>query len=129
MLKKVLSLLLLFIPLSLFISCNDGFPFESEMWAKGHSGGGRSGPSEIIVKADSAAKTYNEFVPEPDPPFTYTYSPDPLPEGVSLTGELTRDPGESEGTYVIRQGTVKLTGINASKYTIKYISNVFYINY
>lgn len=123
--KKILVLLLLFISLSLFISCNDGFPFVSEMWAKGHSGGDKSGPSEIIVKADSAAKSLNDS----DPPFTYTYSPDPLPDGVSLTGELSRDPGEIAGSYVIRQGTVKLTGINASKYTIKYISNVFYINY
>ncbi len=128
MLKKALPLLLLFI--FLLISCNDGFPFISEMWVKGHSGGGGKGETpEIIVKAEPAAKQYNALFPLPDPAFTYTYSPDPLPSGVSLTGELARDPGEDPGTYVIRQGTVQLTGVNASKYKIKYISGVFSINF
>ena len=130
MLKKALPLLLLFISLFLLISCNDGFPFISEMWVKGHSGGGGKGEThEIIVKAEPAAKQYNALFPLPDPAFTYTYSPDPLPHGVSLTGELARDPGEDVGTYVIRQGTVQLTGVNASKYKIKYISGVFSISY
>lgn len=125
MLKKALTLLLLFLSLFLLISCNDGFPFISEMWEKsGHSGGGQGVVSTIIVKADSASKALNAS----DPPFTYTYSPDPLPDGISLVGELSRDPGEIAGSYVIRQGTVSLAGENASKYVIKYISNVFYIN-
>ena len=82
MLKKALSLLLLFISLLLLISCNDGFPFISEMWVKGHSGSGGKGEiSEIIVKAEPAAKQYNALFPLPDPAFTYTYSPDPLPHG------------------------------------------------
>ena len=62
-----------------------------------------------------------------DPELTYTYDPDPLPDGVSLTGELTRDAGELAGTYVIRQGTLELTGANASKYTLKFIGSVFHI--
>ena len=125
MFKKSFILTILCISLGLFISCNDGFPFVSEMWEKsGRSGGGGSRLSSIVVKADSASKALNAS----DPPFTYTYSPDPLPDGVSLTGELSRDPGEIAGSYVIRQGTVSLTGVNASKYAIKYISNVFYIN-
>lgn len=123
MFKKVLLLFLLFASLILFISCDGGFPFITEMWEKsGHSGGGKGG-TEIIVKANSAIKAKNA----PDPSFSYTFSPQPLPSGVSLTGELSRDPGEDYGTYVIRQGTVELTGVNASKYKIKYISNVFTI--
>ena len=122
MLKKVLLLFLLFASLILLISCDGGFPFISEMWEKsGHSGG--KGGTEIIVKANSAIKAQYA----PDPSFSYTFSPQPLPNGVSLTGELSRDPGEDYGTYVIRQGTVELTGVNANKYKIKYISNVFTI--
>ena len=124
MLKKAFFLLIVCSFLILCLSCDDGFPFISEMWEKsGHSGGGKGGTSEIIIKANSAIKAKNA----PDPSFSYTFSPQPLPNGVSLTGELTRDPGEDYGTYVIRQGTVELTGVNASKYKIKYISNVFTI--
>ena len=127
MLKKALTLLLLFVSLFLLISCNDGFPLISEMWVKSGHSGGKSGPSEIIVKAESATKAYNAITPEPDPDLTYTHSPDPLPHGVSFAGELSRDPGEIPGSYVIRQGTLTLTGINADKYVIKYFSNRFYI--
>ncbi len=123
MLKKVLLLFLLFASLSVLISCDGGFPFISEMWEKSGHSGGKGGTSEIIIKANSAIKAKNA----PDPSFSYTFSPQPLPSGVSLTGELSRDPGKDYGTYVIRQGTVELTGVNASKYKIKYISNVLTI--
>ena len=86
MLKKVLFLLLLVFTLSLFVSCNDGFPLISEMWEKSRRSGGGKGSSEIIVKAKPAAKHYNALMPEPDPPLTYTFTPNPLPSGVSLTG-------------------------------------------
>ena len=76
------------------------------------------------MKADSASKALSEA----DPPLTYRYEPDPLPDGVSLTGELERDPGELAGSYVIRQGTLALTGVNAGKYTLKFYLNIFYIN-
>ncbi len=105
----------------MFISCDF---LENELNLRSSGGGGGKGTvSTITVKADAAWK----YSGEADPAFTYTYSPDPLPSGVSLTGELTRDPGEDWGTYVIRQGTLKLTGGNASKYTLDFIAGVFTI--
>ena len=119
--KKTLTLLLVFVSLSLFISCDF---LENELNLRSPSGGGGKGSSSIItVKADAAWK----YSGEADPAFTYTYSPDTLPDGVSLTGELTRDPGEDWGTYVIRQGTLELTGENASKYTLDFIVGIFTI--
>ena len=122
--KIILIFLSALLFLSLFISCNDGFPLVSEMWEKSGRSSGKGTSHTIIVKAEAAAKTLGQS----DPEFTYTYEPDPLPSGVSLTGTLIRDAGEYEGTYVIRQGTVELTGTNAGKYTLKYISNIFSIN-
>ena len=83
--------------------------------------------STITVRANSAGKIYNAYTPAPDPPLTYKYSPEPLPDGVSITGELTRDSGEQAGTYVIRQGTLELSGTNASKYSLKFVGSVFSI--
>ena len=125
MLKKALLVFtVIFASIFLFASCDDGsLIFLNELCIIHHSGGKKS--TTITVKADSAAKALNA----PDPAFTYKYDPDPLPDGVALTGELTRDPGELAGSYVIRQGTLKLTGANASKYTLKFHINIFYINY
>lgn len=121
MLRKFLVLLLLFFTLGLFLSCDF---LENELNLRSSGGGGGKGAVSIItVKADAAWK----YSGEADPPLTYTYSPDPLPDGVSLTGELTRDPGEDWGTYVIRQGTLELTGEDASKYTLDFIVGVFTI--
>ncbi|MBO7431167.1 MAG: hypothetical protein J6U56_09210 [Spirochaetia bacterium] len=129
MLKKVLFLLLLVFTLSLFISCDGGFPFISEMWEKNSHSGGGGGSHTITVKAEPAAKYYSDITPLPDPALTYTFNPDPLPSGISFTGSLRRDPGEDIGTYVIRQGTLELSGRNADKYTIKFITSVFSIIY
>lgn len=78
----------------------------------------------ITVSANAISKNSTQ----PDPPLTYTYSPNPLPDGVSITGELERDSGELAGTYAIRKGTLKLTGANASKYILDFVENVFTIN-
>ncbi len=113
----------------LFVSCDGDF-LVNELKVKSSSDRGKGETSNVImVSADIAGKLYDADNPQPDPALTYTCSPDPLPDGVSITGELVRDPGEYVGTYVIRQGTVKLAGDNAGKYTLKYIGNRFYINY
>lgn len=115
------------ISLCAFISCDDGFG-ENELKVSSYSNGkSKSTVLVIRVKADAVGKLYNAYTPEADPPLTYTYSPAPLPDGVSITGDLVRDPGEFAGTYVIRQGTLELTGPNADKYTLKYIGNRFSI--
>ena len=131
MLKKALFILIIVVvfPLGLCLSCDDGsLIFMNELSDIIHGGGGGSGTNTITVKADSVGKAYRTGVPFPDPELTYTYEPNPLPDGVSLTGELERDPGELAGTYVIRRGTLELTGENASKYTLKFIGNIFYIS-
>lgn len=130
MLKKAFLPLIVCSFLILCLSCDDGsLIFMNELSEAIHGGGGGGGETTIInVKADSVGKAYRTGVPFPDPELTYKYDPDPLPKGVSFTGELERDPGELAGTYVIRQGTLELTGINASKYTLNFIVNVFYIS-
>lgn len=123
--KKTLLLTVLYISLSLFISCDF---LENDLKLRSSSGGGKRVDSNVIwVTADAVEKPYNSDTPETDPPLTYKVSPETLPNGVSITGELVRDSGEYAGTYAIRQGTLKLTGENASKYTLKYIGNVFSI--
>ena len=127
MLKKAFLPLIVCSFLILCLSCDDGsLIFMNELSEAIHGGGG-SGKKTIIVKANSVGKSYRPGVPFPDPELTYTYNPDPLPKGVSFTGELERDPGELAGTYVIRQGTLELTGSDVSKYTLKFVENIFHI--
>ena len=126
--KKAFWIFAIFISLCAFISCDGGFG-ENELKVSSYGNGKRKATVLVIrVKADAVGKIYNAYTPEADPPLTYTYSPAPLPDGVSITGDLARDPGEFAGTYVIRQGTLELTGPNASKYTLKFIGNRFSIN-
>jgi len=127
MLKKAFFLTLLCISLSLFISCDDFLQNELNLRSSSGRGGKGSTTYNITVRANAVGKIYNAYTPAPDPPLTYKYSPDPLPDGVSITGELIRDTGEQAGTYVIRQGTLKLTGTNAGKYSLKFVGNVFSI--
>ena len=61
---------------------------------------------EILVKAVSFEKYYGES----DPIFTYVLSPAALPSGLSLTGNLSREPGEVAGDYYIKPGTLALAG-------------------
>ena len=113
------------IVLCVFISCDGGFG-ENELKVSSYGNGKRKVTnSYITVKADAVGKHSGDS--DLDHPLTYTYSPAPLPDGVFITGDLVRDPGEFAGTYVIRQGTLELTGPNASKYTLKFIGNRFSI--
>jgi hypothetical protein len=76
-------------------------------------------PKELTVKADAASKTEGEA----DPSFTYKVEglvKDDKQADV-LVGTLTRDAGETAGTYAIKQGTLKLTEKYADCYTIKYM--------
>ncbi|HJV65498.1 MAG TPA: MBG domain-containing protein [Geomonas sp.] len=61
----------------------------------------------INVTAFPQRKAYGD----PDPPLGYAFSPR-LPEGVTVSGTLSRDAGETVagGPYAIRQGTLTLTG-------------------
>ena len=68
-------------------------------------------PAALAVTADAKSKTYGEA----DPALTYTV--DGLLDGDSLTGELTREPGENAGTYEIMQGTLKATDNYALTFT------------
>ena len=116
------------ISLCAFISCDGGFG-ENELKVSSYNNGkSKVTTQSITVKADAIGKLYDAYTPNPDPALTYTYSPAPLPDGVFITGDLVRDPGEFAGTYVIRQGTLELTGPNADKYTLKFIGNRFSIN-
>ncbi|MBR4159010.1 MAG: hypothetical protein IKT97_02995 [Spirochaetia bacterium] len=125
--KAFWVLTIICIALCVFISCDGGFG-ENELKVSSYSNGKSKVTVLVIrVKADAVGKLYNAYTPVADPPLTYTYSPAPLPDGVFITGDLVRDPGEFAGTYVIRQGTLELTGPNASKYTLKFIGNRFSI--
>ena len=128
MAKKIFWIItVLLFSLFLCLSCDDGnLVFKNEMSVV-TSRGSMGEITVIVVKANAASKGYNSISPLPDPEFTYTVDPDPLPDGVSLTGELERDSGELEGTYIIRQGTLALSGTKASKYTLKFYTNIFTI--
>ena len=56
----------------------------------------------ITVTADSQTKRAGET----DPVFTFVVGGDGLVNGDVLSGLLTRDPGESVGSYLIRQGSL-----------------------
>ncbi|MBI9020365.1 MAG: alginate lyase family protein, partial [Verrucomicrobia bacterium] len=56
---------------------------------------------------------------DPDPALTYTLTAGTLIDGIPLTGELTREPGETAGIYAIQQGT--LTAANNPAYAIIFV--------
>jgi hypothetical protein len=58
----------------------------------------------ITVTADPKSKT----VGQPDPELTYQLTVGSLLDGDAFTGELSRQPGETVGTYAILQGTLSL---------------------
>jgi len=70
------------------------------------------GAKTITVTAAAKSKTYGDA----DPALTYTFAP-ALVNGDSLSGNLTRTPGENVGTYAINQGTLALN----SNYTVTYV--------
>ena len=80
-------------------------------------------PGEIRVTATDAEKFYGNV----DPTLTYTYSPAPLPDGVSLTGSLTREAGETVGNYTISDYNLTLSGANAGDYHINFVEGTLHI--
>jgi len=68
-------------------------------------------PAELTITADAKEKN----VGDPDPVLTYKATG--LVEGDTITGELTRAPGEDPGTYDILIGTISA----GDNYTIKYV--------
>lgn len=59
----------------------------------------------ITVKADSKTKALGQV----DPVLTYTVINGTLVNPDTFSGTLVRDPGETEGVYAIRQGTLALS--------------------
>ena len=59
-------------------------------------------PRPITVTASSPSKVYGDA----DPSLTYTITSGRLVGDDTLSGSLTRDPGEDVGTYAIRQGSL-----------------------
>ena len=76
-------------------------------------------PLAITVTANATSKTYGEA----DPALTYSVVP-PLVSGDSLTGALTRAPGENAGVYAIAQGTLAANG----NYTLSFTDADFTIH-
>ena len=74
---------------------------------------------EVLVKAKNQWKTYNDL----DPKLSYVAIG--LAYDDTLTGKLTRTPGENVGEYKILAGT--LTDEFNENYTIKFVSNKFSI--
>jgi serine/threonine protein kinase len=68
-------------------------------------------PRPITVRADDKTK----YEGQADPPLTYSIVSGSLVAGDRFSGALTRDPGQSPGVYVIRQGTLGL-GANYKLY-------------
>lgn len=71
------------------------------------------------------ANAQSKLQDDPDPALTYALTAGTLIEGVVLTGELTREPGEEPGTYTIQQGT--LNNANNPAYAITFVSADFEI--
>ncbi len=72
-------------------------------------------PRPVTVTADAQSKGYGT----PDPALTYQVTAGGLAFGDGFTGELTREAGETLGSYEILQGTLALGG----NYLMTYNSN------
>lgn len=83
--------------------------------AKGNFKGSKTAKFSIkkaTLKIKADAKEKNEGADDPE----LTYTSEGLVEGDAISGALTRDPGETVGTYAITQGTLS-AGTN---YTVTY---------
>ncbi|MEH0152561.1 MBG domain-containing protein [Limibacter armeniacum] len=69
----------------------------------------------IEITADATNKTYGEA----DPELTYQITSGSLVEGNMLSGKLTRQAGESAGTYTIMQGTLSA----GENYSISFVQS------
>lgn len=65
----------------------------------------------------------HKIVGASDPALVYTYTENGLKAGDNFTGNLSRDAGESAGTYRIKQGTLALS----SDYLINFEEGFFFI--
>src|SRR5690606_27283486 len=72
----------------------------------------------ITVTASSPSKVYGDA----DPALTYTITSGRLVGDDTLSGSLTRDPGEDVGTYVFRQGS-----LNNPNYAITFVGGTLTI--
>jgi hypothetical protein len=70
-------------------------------------------PRPITATADPKTKVYGDN----DPPLTYAVSSGPLASGDSFSGSLTRDAGDTVGSYAIKQGTLTA----GSNYDLTYV--------
>ena len=66
----------------------------------------------MTITADAKTRVYGT----PDPSLTYRIASGSLPAGDSVTGSLTRAPGNNVGTYAIQQGSVAID----SNYALTY---------
>ncbi|MFC0677424.1 beta strand repeat-containing protein [Lysobacter korlensis] len=73
----------------------------------------------ITVTADPKMKQ----VGNPDPALTYTITNGSIVTGDSLSGSLTRQPGESAGSYAIQQGTLNAS----SNYRLTFVGSTLTI--
>ncbi len=71
----------------------------------------------VTVNADPQSKVFGE----PDPVFTYSYTPT-LAFNDVFTGTLIRDPGEDAGQYTINQGNLALTDNYELNYVGEYLT-------
>jgi len=78
------------------------------------------------VKADDKSKTLGAG----DPPLTYAVTSGTLGAGDAWTGAVTRDAGETVGSYGIRQGTLTVSdGNSGNNYAIGFSGGTFQILY
>ncbi|MFT4312346.1 MAG: S8 family serine peptidase [Candidatus Woesearchaeota archaeon] len=76
----------------------------------------------IEITADDRSKTFGDS----DPTLTYQITSGSLAYGDTITGSLTRNTGESVGTYDITQGTLSID--NIENYDFTFIGGTFTIN-
>jgi len=76
-------------------------------------------PRPITVTADDQSKAFGE----PDPLLTYSITDGSLVFSDTFTGNITRQPGETAGTYAILQGTLALS----ANYNLTFVEGVFTI--
>jgi hypothetical protein len=74
----------------------------------------------ITATADAKSKTYGNA----DPALSFQTTSGSLAYSDSFSGDLTRDPGETVGTYAIRQGTL---GLN-DNYTLTFVGGLLTIS-
>src|SRR5262249_37613804 len=70
-------------------------------------------PAPLTIAADPKAKIYGDL----DPALTYHISSGALISGDSLSGALSRAPGENADVYAIQQGSVSAS----TDYTLSYL--------